>query len=143
MLVTFSYGQVAILMRSNYLTLPFEQLFVMEGLPYEIYGGLKFFYQRAEIKDILAYLRLLMSEKDDISLERIINTPRRGIGRSCFRKNQNCGASKWIFLLETIRYGQDIGLSPTIEAALKEMIKAIDDTRTRLKKIILLSFSYY
>ncbi len=129
----FSYGQVAILMRSNYLTLPFEQLFVMDGLPYEIYGGLKF-YQRAEIKDVLAYLRLLMSEKDDISFERIVNTPRRGVGEVALEKIKIAALKNEFSLLETIRYGENIGLSPTIEATLKDLLMAIDITRTKIKE---------
>lgn len=129
----FSYGQVAILMRSNYLTLPFEQLFVMEGLPYEIYGGLKF-YQRAEIKDILAYLRLLMNEKDDVSFERIVNTPRRGVGEVALEKIKIAALRNEFSLLETIRYGQDLDLSPAVEAALKEVVSAIDITRTKIKE---------
>ena len=73
------YSDVAILYRANYLTLPFEKELMRRRIPYQIYGGLKFF-QRKEIKDALAYFRLIYNKKDDISFERIINVPRRGIG---------------------------------------------------------------
>ncbi|NCA96352.1 MAG: ATP-dependent DNA helicase PcrA, partial [Methanomicrobia archaeon] len=75
----FSYRDVAVLYRSSYLTLPFEKAFMARHIPYVIFGGLRF-YQRKEIKDVLAYFRLLINGKDDISFERIINIPKRGIG---------------------------------------------------------------
>lgn len=73
------YSDIAILYRSNYITLEFEKAFMAKQIPYVIYGSLKF-YQRKEIKDVLAYFRLINSPYDDISFERIINIPRRGIG---------------------------------------------------------------
>jgi len=75
------YKDMAILYRAAYLTLPFENELMSRRIPYEIYGGLKFF-QRREIKDLLAYFRLIYNERDDISFERIINVPKRGIGKS-------------------------------------------------------------
>ena len=75
----FNYSDIAILYRSNYITLDFEKAFMAKSIPYVIYGSLKF-YQRMEIKDVLAYFRLINNKNDDISFERIINVPRRGIG---------------------------------------------------------------
>ena len=75
----FKYSDIAILYRSNYITLDFEKAFMAKSIPYIIYGSLKF-YQRMEIKDVLAYFRLINNKNDDISFERIINVPRRGIG---------------------------------------------------------------
>lgn len=76
-----SYKDIAILYRASYLTLPFEKEFMRRKIPYQIYGGLKFF-QRKEIKDVLAYFRLIYNHQDDLSFERIVNVPRRGIGDS-------------------------------------------------------------
>lgn len=73
------YNQIAVLYRSSYLSRVIEKKFTEKGLPYEIYGGVKF-YQRMEILDIMAYLRLI-AFNDDLSLKRIINTPRRQFGR--------------------------------------------------------------
>lgn len=70
--------QFAILYRKNALSSSFEQQLIMEGVPYKIYGGFKFL-ERKEIKDILAYIKYLYNPKDNVSLKRIINTPRRGI----------------------------------------------------------------
>ena len=77
----YKYSDIVLLYRSNYLTLDFEKAFMAKKIPYVIYGGVKF-YQRLEIKDVLAYFRLLNNQKDDISFERIINVPKRGIGET-------------------------------------------------------------
>lgn len=72
-------SQVAILYRSNAQSRVFEEVLINVGMPYRVYGGLRFF-ERAEIKDALAYLRLCVRHEDDPSFERIVNTPTRGIG---------------------------------------------------------------
>ena len=74
-----SYSDFAVLMRINALTRAYEQEFTKYGIPYKVFGGFKFF-ERKEIKDILAYLRLISNPFDDEAAERIINVPRRGIG---------------------------------------------------------------
>ncbi|NOY67725.1 MAG: DNA helicase II [Gammaproteobacteria bacterium] len=71
--------ETAILYRSNAQSRVFEEKLMMLGIPYRVYGGLRFF-ERAEIKDALAYLRMIQNRHDDAALERIINTPTRGIG---------------------------------------------------------------
>src|SRR4030095_7680004 len=70
---------VAILYRSNAQSRVFEEVFMAARIPYRVYGGLRFF-ERAEIKDALAYLRLISSRADDASFERVVNLPTRGIG---------------------------------------------------------------
>lgn len=70
--------QFTILYRKNALSSVFEQQLIMEGIPYKIYGGFKFL-ERKEVKDILSYVKYLYNPKDNVSLKRIINTPRRGI----------------------------------------------------------------
>lgn len=75
----YSYKDIAILYRSSYYTRNFEQIFIKRKLPYRIFGGLRF-YQRKEIKDALAYLRVVTNENDDQALLRIINVPKRGVG---------------------------------------------------------------
>ena len=72
-------ADIAILYRSNAQSRVFEERLVSEGIPYRVYGGLRFF-ERAEIKDALAYLRLIDNRNDDASFERVVNTPTRGIG---------------------------------------------------------------
>ena len=74
-----SPGEIAILVRAGFQTREFEERFITLGVPYRVYGGLRF-YERAEIRDAIAYLRVIHQPEDDLALERIINTPRRGIG---------------------------------------------------------------
>lgn len=75
----YKFSDMAILVRLNALTLPFEEKLLSYNIPHKIYGGFKFF-ERAEIKSILSYLRLFINPKDEVSLLRIINFPKRGIG---------------------------------------------------------------
>ena len=75
----FSYNNIAILVRAIFQTREFEERFLKIGMPYRILGGTKF-YERAEIKDCIAYLRLIQQEKDDLAFERIVNNPKRSIG---------------------------------------------------------------
>ena len=80
----FSYNDIAILVRAIFQTREFEERFLKIGMPYRILGGTKF-YERAEIKDCVAYLRLIHQEKDDLAFERIINNPKRSIGESSLK----------------------------------------------------------
>ena len=75
----YSFNNIAILVRAIYQTREFEERFLKIGMPYRILGGTKF-YERAEIKDCVAYLRLIYQEKDDLAFERIVNNPKRSIG---------------------------------------------------------------
>ncbi len=76
-----SFNNIAILVRAIFQTREFEERFLKIGIPYRILGGTKF-YERAEIKDCVAYLRLIYQEKDDLAFERIVNNPKRSIGES-------------------------------------------------------------
>ena len=80
----FSYNNITILVRAIFQTREFEERFLKIGLPYRILGGTKF-YERAEIKDSVAYLRLIYQEKDDLAFERIVNNPKRSIGDSTIK----------------------------------------------------------
>ncbi len=79
-----SYNNIAILVRAIFQTREFEERFLKVGMPYRILGGTKF-YERAEIKDCVAYLRLINQEKDDLAFERIVNNPKRSIGDSTLK----------------------------------------------------------
>ena len=79
------YREIAIVFRTNFQTRPFEELFLSHSIPYEVIGGSKFF-DRAEVRDILSYLRLLANRYDEMALMRVINRPRRRIGPQTIEK---------------------------------------------------------
>ena len=81
----YKLNNAAILVRAIYQTREFEERFLKIGLPYRIVGGVKF-YERAEIKDCIAYLRVVYQNKDDLAFERILNVPKRSIGETTFKK---------------------------------------------------------
>lgn len=83
-----SYADMAVLVRTAFQTREFEEKFISEAIPYQVVGGPKF-YERAEIRDLLAYFRVILQPGDDLAFERIINRPARGIGAKTVEKLQN------------------------------------------------------
>ncbi len=94
----FSYNNIAILVRAIFQTREFEERFLKIGVGYRIVGGTKF-YERSEIKDSVAYLRIIIQKKDDLAFERIINTPKRSVGDTTI-KQINEYAKKYKLCLE-------------------------------------------
>ncbi|MBN8827681.1 MAG: UvrD-helicase domain-containing protein [Sphingobacteriia bacterium] len=82
------YSHAAVLVRAGFQTRSFEESFVRNSIPYKVIGGLKF-YERLEIKDALAYIRVTINNNDDLAFERIINTPKRSIGNTTISQIQN------------------------------------------------------
>ncbi len=80
-----SFNNTAILVRAIFQTREFEERFLKVGIPYRIIGGTKF-YERAEIKDCIAYLRIIFQEKDDLAFERVVNNPKRSVGESTIKQ---------------------------------------------------------
>lgn len=118
---------VAILYRSNAQSRILEEQLIQKKIPYRIYGGLRF-YERAEIKDAIAYMRLLVNRQDDASFERVVNTPTRGIGantlsliRDVARENQQ---SLWDAAVAVLSQGQ---LSARATNALAHFIQLINE----------------
>ena len=93
-----SLNEITILVRAIFQTREFEERFLKIGLPYRIIGGIKF-YERAEIKDCISYLRLIFQNKDDLAFERVVNNPKRSIGQSTLKEIHEF--SKNILSLET------------------------------------------
>jgi DNA helicase-2/ATP-dependent DNA helicase PcrA len=114
----YSLSDSVILYRTNAQSRVFEQRLRDNGVPYVIVGGLRF-YERKEVKDILAYLKVLANPKDDLSLKRIINVPGRGIGAKTISRIEEFGARNKLSLLEAIR-----------------RVDEIDDLSVRFKTII-------
>ena len=127
----FSYQDVVILIRANYLSLNFEKEFMRQQIPYQIFGGFKFF-QRKEVKDVLAYFRVLMNDKDDISFARIANTPRRGMSTSLESLKKYAHANDYS-LIEAVKFGDNPPLSKKSKDLLDLLITQIEHARKELE----------
>lgn len=105
------YGNFAVLYRTNAQSRSFEDEFRKQGIPYKIIGGLSF-YQRKEIKDIIAYFRLISNPNDEEAFRRIINYPTRGIGNTTVQKIIDCAqrntVSLWDTIANPVEYGLDV-----------------------------------
>jgi DNA helicase-2/ATP-dependent DNA helicase PcrA len=116
-------SQMAILVRAGFQTREFEERFITLGLPYRVVGGPRF-YERAEIRDALAYLRLVQSAADDLAFERIVNLPRRGIGDATMQTLHALARAETIPLGEAARRLVDSDeLKPAAKKALGGFLK--------------------
>src|SRR5262249_7441809 len=94
--------EIAILVRAGFQTREFEERFIALALPYRVIGGPRF-YERQEIRDALAYLRLGLPPRDDLAFERIVNTPRRGIGTASLQQLHGAARAGSLPLAEAAR----------------------------------------
>lgn len=108
-----AYKDIAILYRANYLSRQMENSCLAFGIPYKLIGSLKFL-QRQEVRDLLAYLNVVVNRADEFSLRRIINVPKRGIGASSMDKIDNYASQYGITLFEALKNIEDIGVSKKI-----------------------------
>ena len=106
----YKYSDFAVLYRMNTQSRAIEEILRREGIPYKIIGGLKF-YERKEIKDIISYLRLIQNQADNLSLKRIINEPKRGIGKTSLDKIEELSISSGIPMYEIIKNADQYGLN--------------------------------
>ena len=118
-------AEIAILMRAGFQTREFEERFITLGLPYRVIGGPRF-YERQEIRDALAYLRIVHQPADDLAFERIINTPRRGIGDVTLQALHALGRAEQIPLGEAARRLIETDeLKPAARKALRDFLAAL------------------
>ncbi|HWA39973.1 MAG TPA: 3'-5' exonuclease, partial [Gemmatimonadales bacterium] len=122
----WDYGAMAVLYRTNSQSRAFEEQFRRKGVPYRIVGAISF-YDRREVKDLLAYLRLVANPRDDEAFNRAINVPRRGIGESSLNIFTQAARGWQKNLLEAARNADAIGdLRPNVRNALKAFAELID-----------------
>jgi len=116
-------SEIAILVRAGFQTRSFEERLTTLGLPYRIVGGLKF-YERAEIRDAMAYLRVLHQPADDLAFERIVNTPKRGLGDSGMALIHNAArAERMPMALAAEQIAEGDTLKPKPRGALRELMR--------------------
>ncbi len=133
----FSLNSIAILVRAIYQTREFEERFLKIGLPYRIIGGIKF-YERAEIKDCISYLRLVYQNKDDLAFERIVNTPKRSIGDTTIKQINEYGKKNSLSLESSARKQIELNLiKPKTKIGLGSFLNLVSKWRDDLivKKI--------
>ncbi|MDR1168929.1 MAG: UvrD-helicase domain-containing protein [Heliobacteriaceae bacterium] len=127
-----NYNRYAVLYRTNSQSRALEEALIAAGIPYRIYGGLKF-YDRKEIKDIIAYLRLIYNTDDSQSLRRIINVPKRAIGDTTVKSLADFANSQDINLFEAIKRIDESELSIKVQSKLKDFASLIEKFQTAVK----------
>ncbi len=123
-----SADEIAVLYRINALSRSLEEGFSKEGLAFKLIGGMRF-YERAEIKDVISYFRIIANPHDDFSLMRIINKPKRGIGKVSLEKLQNGAFEAHSSLYEYIRKGVESGSLPVSKKTMGALGSLVEDIR--------------
>lgn len=125
-----SYNDVAVFYRTNAQSRVLEDMLMRAGVPYKIVGGTRF-YDRAEIRDVMAYLKLVVNPRDDVSCQRVINTPRRGIGQTSIEKIRGYAFANSISLFEACEscIAEEGLLTPKVRSALGTFCAIIEESR--------------
>ena len=121
----YKYSDFAVLYRMNTQSRAIEDILRRENIPYKIVGGLKF-YERKEIKDIISYLRLIQNQSDNLSLKRIINEPKRGIGKTSLDNIEQLSNTNGVPMYEIIKNAEQYGLN-RVYLNSREFINAIEE----------------
>ncbi len=129
----YKYSDFAVLYRMNTQSRAIEDIFRRENIPYKIVGGLKF-YERKEIKDIIAYLRLIQNNADNLSLKRIINEPKRGIGKTSLDKVEQLAISNEKSMYEIIKDAEQYGLN-RVYLNSREFINTIEELKSKIEEL--------
>jgi DNA helicase-2/ATP-dependent DNA helicase PcrA len=123
-------GDVAVFYRTNAQSRVFEEVFIRVGLPYKVVGGVRF-YERREVRDLLAYLRVLANPEDTVSLRRILNVPRRGIGDRAEACVEAYASREKITFWQALRRYADVpGLATRSMNAIGEFVGLLDELRS-------------
>ena len=128
-----TYNDFAVLYRMNSQSRSIEDILRREDIPYKIVGGLKF-YERKEIKDIIAYLRLIQNPNDNLSLVRVINEPKRGIGRTSLDKVEQIGNETGNSMYEIIKRADEFGLNRVFLNS-REFISQIEYLQSKKEEV--------
>ncbi|MBO0680394.1 DNA helicase PcrA [Mycolicibacterium sp. S2-37] len=129
-----SYNDVAVFYRTNNSSRALEEVFIRAGIPYKVVGGVRF-YERKEIRDIVAYLRVLDNPGDSVSMRRILNTPRRGIGdraEACVAVYAENTGGSFNDALQAAAEGRVPMLNTRSEKCIKSFVEMLDDLRGKL-----------
>nr|WP_314079652.1 UvrD-helicase domain-containing protein [uncultured Leptotrichia sp.] len=129
-----SYKNMTILYRTNAQSRILEEKLLAANVPYKIYGGMQFF-QRKEIKDILAYLSLLNNRNDNHNFARIINVPKRAVGEKTLQKISEFAIEKNVSMLDALKYVDEISIRATVKPTLKSFYNMMESIHSNLENL--------
>ena len=129
------YSNIAILYRSSYMTRAFESALKDRRIPYRIFGGVRF-YERMEVKDLLAYFNLLTNPLDNVAFERIVNVPKRGVGETSLdrirQEAKDHGLSEYNYIKEIHLHQDETSIPRKVILALNTMVDIMEETKDQL-----------
>jgi DNA helicase-2/ATP-dependent DNA helicase PcrA len=122
----YRYGDLAVFYRTNAQSRVLEEVFVRSGIPYRVVGGVKF-YDRKEVKDLLAYLRALANPDDEVSLKRIVNVPKRGVGDTSVNKVEAYAAERNLTFGGALARAMDAGVSGKALGGIRGLLDVLEE----------------
>ena len=122
----FGYDEIAVFYRTNAQSRALEAALMERGLPYQVIGGTRF-YDRREVRDLLAYLRLVVNPGDEVSLRRVLNVPRRGIGDTTLARLASFAGSRGVGFMGALRRAEEAGASGRALSGIRSFLQLLDD----------------
>jgi DNA helicase II / ATP-dependent DNA helicase PcrA len=126
------WGEIAVFYRTNAQSRALEDALVRLGVPYKVIGGTRF-YDRREVRDVLAYLRSVVNPQDEVSLKRILNVPKRGIGDSTVARLDAWAASRGVGFVDALRRADDTGVGPRAVRAIEAFLELHDELASQVE----------
>ncbi len=127
----YRWGDVAVFYRTNAQSRAIEEELVRQGVPYKVVGGARF-YERREVKDVLAYLHAIANPEDEVSLKRVINVPRRGVGDTSLGKLDAWAAGKGVPFADALAHAQEAGVTGKALTGIGSFLALLSDLRAML-----------
>ncbi len=122
------WGDMAVFYRTNASSRVIEEQLVRVGIPYKVVGGTKF-YDRKEVKDVLAYVRVLVNPADEVSIKRVVNTPKRGVGDTSVGRIDAWARSRGVSFAEALESAEEAGLSGKALSGVRNFLNLMEDLR--------------
>jgi DNA helicase-2/ATP-dependent DNA helicase PcrA len=126
----YGWGDIAVFYRANAQSRAVEEELVRQGIPYRVVGGTKF-YERREIKDLLAYLRAVANPADEVSLKRIVNVPKRGVGETSVARLDAFARSHGLTFADALDRAEEAGVTGKALTGIRELRALLDELRAR------------
>jgi DNA helicase-2/ATP-dependent DNA helicase PcrA len=127
----YRWGDVAVFYRTNAQSRAIEEELVRQGIPYRVVGGARF-YERREVKDMLAYLHAIINPEDEISLKRVLNVPRRGVGDTSIARLDAWAAARGMPFADALPHARDAGVTGKATTGITNFLALMEDLRAML-----------